>query len=90
MASKFVGVGFGKALVRSLPIYVVFLATIAFAIFFPTVVLWLPKHLIPESVGLLQESERRRLHLPAVNAASPVPPSPWMPSPRKRRSLSAR
>jgi hypothetical protein len=35
----------------SLPIYVVFFAVIAFAIFFPEVVLWLPKHVLPQSVG---------------------------------------
>ena len=51
MASKFVGVRFGRAMLASLPIYVVFLAAIAFCIFFPEVVLWLPKHLLPESVG---------------------------------------
>ena len=51
MASKFVGVRFGKAMLASLPIYVVFFAAIAFCIFFPEVVLWLPKHLLPESVG---------------------------------------
>jgi C4-dicarboxylate transporter DctM subunit len=51
VASKYVGVGFGKALVRSLPLYVVFLATIAFVVLFPDVVLWLPKTLFPESVG---------------------------------------
>jgi C4-dicarboxylate transporter DctM subunit len=51
MASKFVGVRFGKAMVASLPIYIIFFATIAFCIFFPDVVLWLPKTLLPESVG---------------------------------------
>ena len=51
MASKFVGVRFGHAMIASLPIYVVFFAAIAFCIFFPEVVLWLPKHLLPESVG---------------------------------------
>lgn len=51
MASKFVGVRFGKAMLASFPIYIVFLAAIAFCIFFPEVVLWLPKHLLPESVG---------------------------------------
>lgn len=51
MASKFVRVRFGKAMVASLPIYVVFFAAIAFCIFFPDVVLWLPKWLLPESVG---------------------------------------
>jgi tripartite ATP-independent transporter DctM subunit len=51
MASKFLGVRFGRAMFASFPIYVVFLATIVFCIFFPDVVLWLPKHLLPESVG---------------------------------------
>jgi C4-dicarboxylate transporter, DctM subunit len=51
MASKFVGVRFSQALRAALPIYLVFLITIAFAIYFPKVVLWLPKQVIPESVG---------------------------------------
>ena len=51
MASKFVGTRFSAALRSSVPIYVIFFATIAFAIFFPSVILWLPKTLFPESVG---------------------------------------
>jgi C4-dicarboxylate transporter, DctM subunit len=51
VASKYVGVGFGKSVVRSLPLYVVFFLTIAFTVLFPNVVLWLPKTLLPESVG---------------------------------------
>jgi C4-dicarboxylate transporter, DctM subunit len=51
MASKFIGVRFGRAMVASFPIYIVFLAAILFCIFFPEVVLWLPKHVLPESVG---------------------------------------
>ena len=51
MSSKFVGVRFSKGLKASLPIYVVFFTTIAFTIFFPRVILWLPKQVIPESVG---------------------------------------
>src|SRR3978361_1514020 len=51
MASKFVGVSFGKALRAALPIYVVFLVTICFTIYFPKAVLWLPKDGIPDSVG---------------------------------------
>ena len=51
MASKFIGVRFGRAMLASLPIYVVFLAAILFTIFFPEIVLWLPKHFLPESVG---------------------------------------
>ncbi len=51
VASKYVGVGFGRAVVRSLPLYIVFFLTIAFVVLFPEIVLWLPKQLIPESVG---------------------------------------
>jgi C4-dicarboxylate transporter DctM subunit len=51
MASKFTDVRFSKALRASLPIYVIFFITIAFTIFFPDVVLWLPKTVFPESVG---------------------------------------
>jgi TRAP-type C4-dicarboxylate transport system permease large subunit len=51
MASKFVGVPFSKALKAALPIYVVFLATIVFTIFAPQVVLWIPKHVMPQAVG---------------------------------------
>jgi C4-dicarboxylate transporter, DctM subunit len=51
MASKFVGVRFSTALKASLPIYVIFFATIAFTIFFPAAVLWLPRQVFPESVG---------------------------------------
>jgi len=51
MASKFVGVRFSTALRASVPIYAIFFATIAFTIFFPNVVLFLPKMLFPESVG---------------------------------------
>jgi C4-dicarboxylate transporter, DctM subunit len=51
MASKFVGVRFSQALRAACPIYVVFLLTIAFTIYFPSVVLWLPKQVLPASVG---------------------------------------
>jgi tripartite ATP-independent transporter DctM subunit len=51
MASKFIGVKFSKAMFASLPIYIIFFSAIAFCIFFPEVVLWLPKQLLPESVG---------------------------------------
>ena len=51
VASKFVGVRFTRAMFASLPIYVVFLVTIAFTVLFPDVVLYLPKLLLPESVG---------------------------------------
>jgi TRAP-type C4-dicarboxylate transport system permease large subunit len=51
MASKFVGVKFSKAMLASLPIYIVFFVAILFTIFLPEVVLWLPKQLLPQSVG---------------------------------------
>jgi C4-dicarboxylate transporter, DctM subunit len=51
MASKFVGVRFSRALRAAFPIYVVFFVTIAFTIYFPSVVLWLPKQVLPTSVG---------------------------------------
>lgn len=51
MASKFVGIPFSKAMLASFPIYIIFFAAIAFTIFFPDVVLWLPKQLLPQSVG---------------------------------------
>src|SRR5438067_8152042 len=51
MAAKFVDVRFSVALLRSLPLYVVFFAVIAFCILLPDVVLWIPKHVLPESVG---------------------------------------
>ena len=50
-ASKFVGVKFSRAMIASFPIYVIFLAAIVFCIFFPEVVLWLPRQLLPQSVG---------------------------------------
>jgi tripartite ATP-independent transporter DctM subunit len=51
VASKFVGVRFSKAMYASLPIYVVFFITIGFTLLFPDIVLYLPKLLLPESVG---------------------------------------
>jgi TRAP-type C4-dicarboxylate transport system permease large subunit len=51
IGAKFVGVPFYRAMVRSLPLYIVFLLTIAFCVLSPKVVLWLPKLLLPESVG---------------------------------------
>jgi C4-dicarboxylate transporter DctM subunit len=64
MASKFVGVRFDAALRASLPIYVIFFATIAFAIFFPSAVLWLPKTLFPESVGCFKAPDGARYICP--------------------------
>jgi C4-dicarboxylate transporter, DctM subunit len=54
MASKFVGIKFSRAMLASLPLYVVFFAAIVFTIYLPEVVLWLPKQLLPQSVGCFQ------------------------------------
>ncbi|PYO28431.1 MAG: C4-dicarboxylate ABC transporter, partial [Candidatus Rokuibacteriota bacterium] len=35
----------------SFPLYIVFFFTSAFTVLFPDVVLWLPKWLLPQSVG---------------------------------------
>lgn len=51
MATKFVGGRFSQALKASLRIYVIFLVAIAFTIYVPSLILWLPKHVLPESVG---------------------------------------
>ena len=51
MSAKFVGIKFSRAMLASLPIYLVFFGAIAFTIFFPEVVLWLPRKLLPQSVG---------------------------------------
>jgi C4-dicarboxylate transporter, DctM subunit len=51
VAAKFVEVPFGRAMVRSLPLYIVFFVAIAFTVMFPDIVLWLPKQFLPESVG---------------------------------------
>jgi TRAP-type C4-dicarboxylate transport system permease large subunit len=51
MASKFLGIPFSRALKAAVPIYVVFLITIVFCIFFPGAILWLPRHVFPESIG---------------------------------------
>jgi tripartite ATP-independent transporter DctM subunit len=54
MAAKFCNVRFGTAMYRSLPLYVVFFVAILFCVFFPKVVLWLPKLVLPQSVGCFQ------------------------------------
>lgn len=59
MASKFVGVSFPSALRASVPIYVVFFAVIAFTIFVPDAILFLPKALFPESVGCFKGADLR-------------------------------
>lgn len=51
MASKIVGVRFSSALRAALPIYAIFFMTITLEIFFPNVVLYLPKLMMPQTVG---------------------------------------
>lgn len=51
MAAKFCEVPFSTAMWRSLPLYLVFFGAIAFTILFPGAVLWLPKLVLPQSVG---------------------------------------
>jgi C4-dicarboxylate transporter DctM subunit len=57
MSAKFVGIKFYKAMLASLPIYIIFFAAIGFTIFFPEVVLWLPRKLLPQSVGCFANPE---------------------------------
>ena len=64
MASKFVGVRFSAALRASLPIYVIFFATIAFTIFFPERGAVAAEDAVPGIGRLLQGAGRRRLYLP--------------------------
>jgi C4-dicarboxylate transporter, DctM subunit len=100
VASKYVGVGFGRAVVRSLPLYIVFFLTIAFTVAFPKVVLWLPKQFLPESVGCFKAPggagyicPSSMTEAPVVAGVSPVrtgaPVSPEVPAAgRDRRGTS--
>jgi C4-dicarboxylate transporter, DctM subunit len=56
VASKFIGVPFTRSMYASLPIYLVFFITIGFTLLFPDVVLYIPKHLLPESVGCFRNA----------------------------------
>jgi tripartite ATP-independent transporter DctM subunit len=51
LTSMLAQVRFSRAVLRSLPIYVVFFSVIALIIWFPDLVLWLPRLLLPQSVG---------------------------------------
>jgi C4-dicarboxylate transporter, DctM subunit len=68
MASKFVGVRFSRGLKASMPIHVIFFATIAFTIFFPSVILWLPKHVLAGIGRLLQIADRSGVYLSVMEA----------------------
>ena len=66
MASKFIGVRFSQALRAALPIYVVFLVTIAFCDLFSQGRAVVAQAGDPRVGRLLQESQRPRLHLSEV------------------------
>jgi C4-dicarboxylate transporter DctM subunit len=51
IASQIAGTTFFHGVVKSLPLYVVFAIVIAVLILFPDVPLWLPRQLLPQSVG---------------------------------------
>ena len=51
LASTLAGVPFSRALRQAVPLYAVFFVVMSLIIFFPQVVLWLPRLLIPTSVG---------------------------------------
>lgn len=51
LASTLAGVTFPRALRQALPLYLIFFAVISVIIFFPEVVLWLPRLVLPTSVG---------------------------------------
>jgi hypothetical protein len=97
MASKFVGTSFNSALKASLPIYIIFFATIAFTIIFPAAVMWLPKTVLPESVGCFKAPSGTRAisapdrRLPAPLQAQYQPSHPKEPAaPRTGAGLPRR
>jgi len=51
LASTLAGVPFTRALRQSVPLYAIFFLVITLIILFPDVVLWLPRLVIPQSVG---------------------------------------
>ncbi len=51
LASTLAGVPFLKALRQSIPLYLIFFIVITLIILFPNLVLWLPRLVLPQSVG---------------------------------------
>ncbi|MBP1932663.1 TRAP transporter large permease [Ammoniphilus resinae] len=51
LASSISGVPFKDALKKTIPMYGIFIVVLSCLVFFPELVLWLPKTLMPESVG---------------------------------------
>jgi TRAP-type C4-dicarboxylate transport system permease large subunit len=51
LSSTLAGVTFTRALRQAVPLYCVYFLVISLIIFFPDIVLWLPRLLMPTSVG---------------------------------------
>ena len=51
LSSTLAGVSFTRALRQAVPLYGVYFLVISVIIFFPDVVLWLPRLIVPTSVG---------------------------------------
>ena len=83
VASKYVGVGFGARWCARCRCTSCSSPTIAFVVVFPDVVLWLPKQLLPESVGCFKSPTGAGLHLPAVASRRARVP-PWLLAPGLR------
>jgi TRAP-type C4-dicarboxylate transport system permease large subunit len=56
LSSSLQNVAWPRALVASLPLYVIFFIVIALIIVFPQLVLWLPRLLFPQSIGCFQNT----------------------------------
>ena len=56
LSSSLQNVAWPRALIASLPLYVIFFLVIALIIVFPQLVLWLPRLLFPQSIGCFQNT----------------------------------
>lgn len=56
LSSSLQGVAWPRALLASLPLYIIFFIVIALIIVFPQLVLWLPRLLFPQSIGCFQNT----------------------------------
>lgn len=56
LSSSLQNVAWPRALIASLPLYVIFFIVIALIIVFPQLVLWLPRLLFPQSIGCFQNT----------------------------------
>lgn len=66
LSSSLAGVPWPRALRASFPLYIVFFTIIAIIIFFPDVVLWLPRWLFPQSLGCFPSPTGHGLICPPV------------------------